>query len=380
MAVVVVVVAGTAVWTSTNLDATAGGTPHVASGLARTGARAAGCESVRRCRTHAPTGPTGPTTFHGTAPGSTTRPGRGSPGSAPPTPPGPSTTTSTGTAPSPPTTAGTTTTTTTSSTTTTTAASTVQTTSWWRPPVSVEWQWEIDHPLNLSSASDMGTGVTSALGTPAPNPTVYDIDGFDNPETTIASLHAAGDHVICYIEVGAAENYRSDYSAFPSDDLGAVMGGYPSERYLDINDPAVVKVIEARISMCASKGFDAVEPDIDDSYTDATGFTITQSQNVAYDTTLAAYAHSLGLGWALKNGDDPSFAAAMEPVADFALDEQCHQYDTCGSFSPFVAAGKAVLEVEYSLSPAQFCPAADAAGQDAMAMNVNLDGGRLPCR
>jgi hypothetical protein len=103
------------------------------------------------------------------------------------------------------------------------------------------------------------------------------------------------------------------------------MPGYSSERHLNINDPATMRVIEARISMGASKGFDAVEPDIDDTYTDTTGFSMTESQNMVHDTTLAAYAHSLGLGWALKNGDDPSFATGMQPVSDFVVDEQCHQ-------------------------------------------------------
>jgi len=244
----------------------------------------------------------------------------------------------------------------------------------------VSWQWELDHPLVLTNASDMGTGVMTYSGQPAPDPTVYDIDGFDNTAATVSALHAAGDRAVCYIEVGAAENYRPDYAQFPTADLGATMSGYPGERYLNINDPAVVAVIEARISMCASKGFDAVEPDIDDSYTDSTGFSITESQNAAYDKVLSAYAHALGLGWALKNGDDPTFAATMAPAADFVVDEQCHQYDTCASFAPFAAAAKAVLEVEYSLAAGSFCPAANAANQDAMAMNVNLNGGRLPCR
>jgi hypothetical protein len=246
--------------------------------------------------------------------------------------------------------------------------------------VALSWQWELDHPLDLSSPTDMGTGVSTYLGTPAPDPTVYDIDGFDNSATTVNALHGLGDHVICYIEVGAAESYRPDYSGFPSADLGTVVSGYPSERYLNIGDPAVVKVIEARIAMCASKGFDAIEPDIDDSYTDSTGFSLSEAQNVLYDTTLAAYAHGLGLSWALKNGDDPSFAASMQPAADFVLDEQCHQYGTCSSFAPFVAAGKAVLEVEYSLPASQFCPAADAGNEDALKMDVSLSGGRLPCR
>ncbi len=226
----------------------------------------------------------------------------------------------------------------------------------------------------------MGTGVSTYLGTPAPDPTVYDIDGFDNTAATVGALHARGDHAICYLEVGAAESYRPDYSQFPSTDLGSVVSGYPAERYLDIKDPTVVRIIEARIAMCASKGFDAVEPDIDDSYTDTTGFSITETQNVQYDTTLAAYAHGLGLGWALKNGDDPGFAASMQPVADFVIDEQCHQYDTCSSFQPFASAGKAVLEVEYSEAPTLFCPAANAANEDALKMDVSLSGGRLPCR
>ena len=244
----------------------------------------------------------------------------------------------------------------------------------------VSWQWELDHPLNLASPSDMGTGVTNYLGAGAPDPSVYDIDGFDNSAATVAALHGRGDRAVCYIEVGAAESYRPDYAQFPAADLGAVVSGYSAERYLDINDPVVVRIVEARIAMCAAKGFDAVEPDIDDSYTETTGFAVTQAQNVQYDITLGAYAHGLGLGWALKNGDDPSFAAALQPTADFALDEQCHQYDTCTSFAPFAAAGKAVLEVEYAEAPSQFCPAADAANEDAMAMDVSLSGGRRPCR
>src|ERR1019366_9097003 len=79
---------------------------------------------------------------------------------------------------------------------------------WWTPPLgNVPWQWEIDHPLNLSSASDMGTGVTTYTGAPAPDPVVYDIDGIENPASTVTALHAAGDHAICYIEVGTACNY-----------------------------------------------------------------------------------------------------------------------------------------------------------------------------
>lgn len=246
---------------------------------------------------------------------------------------------------------------------------------------NIAWQWELDHPLRLRNAQDMGTGVTTYIGAPAPNPVMYDIDGFDNPASTVAALHRRHDHVVCYIEVGAAESYRPDYRRFPPSVLGKVMPGYPDERYLDIRSPIVASVIEARIKMCARKGFDAIEPDIDDSYTDATGFPITKAENVHYDVKLANYAHGLGLSFALKNGDEPSFAARLLPYVDFVIDEQCFQYRTCGAFFPrYRRAHKAVFEVEYSLSPASFCPAANAAGFNAVRHRVNLAGGRKPCR
>ncbi|HKM53617.1 MAG TPA: endo alpha-1,4 polygalactosaminidase, partial [Isosphaeraceae bacterium] len=251
----------------------------------------------------------------------------------------------------------------------------------WIPPLgNVPWQWEIDHPLDLGSASDMGTGVTTYGGAAAPNPVVYDIDGFDNSAATVAALHARGFHVICYIEVGAAENYRPDYSQFPASTLGNALQGYPNERYLDIRSSAVVGVIENRIAMCAQKGFDAIEPDIDDSYTENTGFGLTMADDVAFNRTLANYAHGLGLSYGLKNGDDPSYAAQMLPIVDFALDEQCFEYSTCGAFFPsFRNAGKAVFEVEYNIGTPSFCPQAVSDGFNAVRQNVNLNGGRQPC-
>ena len=257
---------------------------------------------------------------------------------------------------------------------------------WWQPPGgTIGWQWELDHRLNLNSAADLGIGSTTYRGQPASRPAVFDIDGFDNPATTVRALHRAGARVICYIEVGAAERYRPDYRRFPGPVLGRPVPGYPGERYLNINSPAVMTIIKARITMCAWKGFDAVEPDIDDSYTDSTGFRITEADNIAYDTGLAHYAHQLGLAWGLKNGDIPGFAARMLPHVDFALDEQCFRYRTCGAFYPsFARAHKAVFEVEYSdqgePAPRAYCPQAIRYGFDSVQFDSALDGKvRVPC-
>jgi Glycoside-hydrolase family GH114 len=258
---------------------------------------------------------------------------------------------------------------------------------WWRPgPGWIAWQWELDHPLSPTSDRDMGVGGRTPSGNTDVPPNVYDIDGFDNPASTVAALHRFHDHVICYIEVGAAESFRPDYAAMKATGLGRVVAGYPDERYLDINRPSVVTLIEKRIQMCAQREFDAVEPDIDDSYSDATGFAISEAANLTYDATLARYAHSLGLGFALKNGDANGFARLMLPRVDFVVDEQCIQYDTCGAFEPaYRNAHLAVLEAEYvdggGPSPARYCPAADPAGLSSVQYRTALDGSwRVSCR
>jgi hypothetical protein len=246
----------------------------------------------------------------------------------------------------------------------------------------------------------MGAGAANAAGQKASSPTVYDIDGIDNPASTVAALHSLGDKVICYIEVGAAGNYYSaaeegiSVSYFAqlqaAGDLGSAMPGYP-EYYLNINAVSTVQIIEAMIrQQCSAKGFDAVEPDIDDSYTDATGFGITEAQNIAYDETLGRYAHSLGLAWGQKNGDnDPQFSEALEPVADFLLDEECNFYSTCGIVAPpYVKAGKLVLDAEYtddwgsdtSADLAKFCSYDLSNGIDGTLFTSALAGQRNPCQ
>ena len=284
-------------------------------------------------------------------------------------------------------------------------ASTGKHRTWWHPTDSgpnsgPEFQWELDHALNVHSATDMGTGATNPAGKKAPNPTVYDIDGIDNPASTVAALHHLHDKVICYIEVGAAGNYyaaraeglRVSYYAqlAAARDLGKGVPGYP-ERYLNINAPSTLRIIEAMIrQQCAAKGFDAVEPDIDDSYTDSTGFRITEVQNERYDKTLGGYAHSLGLAWGQKNGDqDPAFSKALEPTTDFLLDEECNFYQTCDIVAPpYLKARKLVLDAEYTddwggnvaADLRKFCAADRARHIDGTLFTAALAGPRHPCQ
>jgi hypothetical protein len=245
----------------------------------------------------------------------------------------------------------------------------------------------------------MGKSALDAAGNMASNPTIFDIDGIENPASTVTALHNLGDKVICYIEVGSAGNYYSAadegipvtyYAQLQAaGDMGKKMQGYP-EYYLNINAASTVSIIESMIDQqCAAKGFDAVEPDIDDSYTDSTNFTITEAENEAYDIKLGTYAHSLGLAWGQKNGDnDPAFSKALEPTADFLLDEECNFYQTCSIVTPpYVQAGKLVLNAEYTddwgsntaTDLSKFCAADMSGGIDGTLFTSALAGQHNPC-
>jgi hypothetical protein len=249
----------------------------------------------------------------------------------------------------------------------------------WRvPPPSVRWQWVLAEPFDISNPRHLGTDGPLA-GLRPEDTVIYDVDGFLTTAETVAALHARGAYVVCYVETGGWESYRPDAGAYPPAVLGRAMAGYPDERYVDIRSPAVFEIVRDRIEMCAEKGFDAVEPDIDDSYTESTGFPLTLEDNLAFNVRVARLAHSLGMAIALKNGDEPAFAAAMEPEVDFAIVEQCFEYDTCESFAPFTRAGKAVLAVEYDMARSSFCARARALGFSAVRLDPSLDGRGRAC-
>ncbi len=236
----------------------------------------------------------------------------------------------------------------------------------WQPAEDTDWMWELDKPLNTSKPRLMGTGVTAWNGDtpPGDNPMLYDIDGIENPASTVAALHSATDHVVCYIEVGSAGNYyTAKQEGIPvtyydqlkqAGDLGDKLKDYP-EYFININAPSAVSIIEAMIDQqCSAKGFDGVETDLDETFhgnEGKTGFTITQADEENYLTTLADHMHGLGLAWIAKNLDDTeraSFVDAMEPLAQGIISEQCNQHHTCSYLAPFLAADKWIGNAEYS--------------------------------
>jgi hypothetical protein len=231
----------------------------------------------------------------------------------------------------------------------------------WLPAASSSWQWQLTGTIDQTVAAQM-----------------FDVDLFDTPATTVASLHALGHKVVCYVSAGSYEDWRPDAAQFPAAAKGRGLDGWPGEQWLDVRQwDALRPLIEARMDLCRSKGFDGIELDNVDGYQNNTGFALTASDQLTFNRALAASAHARGLSVGLKNDLDQ--VTDLVGNFDWALNEECFTYDECDQLHPFVAAGKAVFNVEYTLATDQFCPQAHTLGFNSMSKHLNLDGYRIPC-
>ena len=232
---------------------------------------------------------------------------------------------------------------------------------WYRPTVATTWQWQLVGTINTGYAVDL-----------------YDIDLFDTPTSLIASIQASGKRVICYFSAGSFEDFRSDAGSFRPEDLGTPLGDFPDEKWLDIRSASVLTIMEARLDVAVDKGCDGVEPDNMDGYDNNSGFSLTASDQLDFNRTIANEAHERGLSVGLKN--DLGQIAGLIEFYDFQVNEQCHEYDECAVLDLFITAGKPVFNAEYEQgyvsnagTRAQLCDAALARNFRTLVLPLDLD-------
>jgi hypothetical protein len=225
----------------------------------------------------------------------------------------------------------------------------------WEPtPTTAAWQWQLQGKIDTSVAAS-----------------VYDVDGFEVSKGTVQQLHRLGRKVVCYLDVGSWETYRPDAGQFPKSVIGRRYEGFPDERWLDIRRFRLfAKPLKHRFDLCARKGFDAVEPDNIAGWENRTGFPITRQAQLRFNRWVARQVHARGMAVALKN--DGGQAKELVDDFDFAIVEQCLQYEECGPYRTFVEHGKAVFETEYELKPEQFCPEASQIDFSAIGKSYDL--------
>lgn len=233
---------------------------------------------------------------------------------------------------------------------------------WWRPTKGLSWQWQLDgEPIDVSVDAE-----------------VFDVDLFETPAATIRTLHDRGRKVICYLSAGSWEPYRPDAGDFPASVKGGAVEGWPDERWLDIRQVDVLRPLMAkRFDLCKRKGFDAIEPDWLDNHTQDTGFAITGADQLRYNRMLADLAHERGLAIGLKNDLDQ--AADLADLYDFAVVEQCAEFDECDMLRPFLDRNKPVFHAEYNLETSEFCATSKRLGLSSIRKKLELDAWRQTC-
>jgi hypothetical protein len=236
---------------------------------------------------------------------------------------------------------------------------------WWKPRAGVTWDWQLKNPID-----------------PNVNVQVYDIDLFENSAETIADLHARGKMVICYVNLGAFENWRPDADRFPRQVIGAPYHGFPDENWLDIRQTDLLTpIIRSRLDMAVEKGCDGIEPDNingwDTMTHEPTGFPLSALDQLIYNRLIAAEAHRRGLAVGLKN-DLPQVKDLVNDF-DFAVNEQCFEYEECDLLKPFIDANKPVFQTEYELPVSAFCSQARSLGFSSIRKTGALDTYREGC-
>ncbi len=233
--------------------------------------------------------------------------------------------------------------------------------SWYHPKPGIKWFWQLSGTLRTDYDVDL-----------------YDVDLEETSKETIDYLHNKGIRVICYFNAGAYEPYRSDSADFPKEVLGKTMDGWDDEKWLDIASfDKFASIMRKRLDLAVNKGCDGVEPDNINSFEQDTGFPISYDDQLKYNKWLAREAHKRGLAIALKN--DGSQVHDLVDDFDFAIVEECFEYDECSPFSEFINHGKAVLGVEYELSPREFCDKAKKMRFSWFKADYDLDGGMISC-
>jgi hypothetical protein len=273
----------------------------------------------------------------------------------------------------------------------------------WYPPHldrtshPMRWDWQIGRVTPLQRTGRRAVDI-------------YDIDGFLTTPAEIQRIHTAWaastlahPKAVCYLDL-AWEDYRPDASPapdgrFPAATLGKIYYGYPEERWVDFRQLDALKpMLNARIAMCARKGFDAVELDDIDSFDppSTTGFHLTPGDAQNYLAYAFNQVHRDGMTALWKNS--PLLAGWGARYTDGAVVEECYTYGGCPSWDVFTAdrtahqpTGKWVGEAEYGADhfvcdPGQSCPHkrqfatfcarvyAPPGGFAAVKFDVDLDG------
>lgn len=192
-----------------------------------------------------------------------------------------------------------------------------------------------DYQLGGGYEPPTGVGVVARDSTDAPAAGLYNICYVNGFQTQPGRRSFWLDHHPRLVLRDAAGEPVAD-PAWPDE--------YLLDTSTDHNRRAISDILGQVVSGCAGDGFDAVEFDNIDSWTRSDG-ALTFEDNLALARMLVFTAHGVGLTAAQKNGAENSERLREEVGFDFAISEDCAQYDECSDYVD--AYGDLVFDIEY---------------------------------
>ncbi len=225
--------------------------------------------------------------------------------------------------------------------------------------------------LLAGCASDdrAGSGPTAAWDPPPPGALFdYQIGGdYDVPAGTVVVARdwfegrpLESGYSICY--VNAFQTQPDDPDVDRPDERsnwppGVVLSGFDDDPEWDGEYLIDLGTAESRaeaaghvdqmVEECAAKGFDAVEFDNLSSWGTLDGLPFDRDAAVAFAALLTDRAHALGLAVGQKNTPELGESTSLETIGfDFAVVEQCGEFDECGLYTEVF--GDRLVVIEYS--------------------------------
>ncbi len=196
------------------------------------------------------------------------------------------------------------------------------------------------------------------------------VDLFDASTSRIKKLKSAGKTVICYFSAGSAENWRPDYKKYPKAALGKKLSGWDGEYWVDYRNATVTQILKDRIALAKQKGCDGVDPDNVDGHLNATGFSLTEKNQLTWIETLSQAAHAQGLKIGLKNSAETAWK--LQPSTDFVVVEECRKYKECDRYKSFPQNSKPMFQIEYTKKSSTACADAKKMGATLIFANSAL--------
>lgn len=205
---------------------------------------------------------------------------------------------------------------------------------YWKPKPGLKWNWAL------------GTKV-SEIPIENTDYEVIDIDLYGATKKIIDKMHKNNKKVICYFSAGTYETNREEAQGMLKVD-GLVRNKMEEwdEYWLDFRVEEVKSFMSERLDLAKAKGCDGIEFDNVDTFSNVNwDDSITIKDQLKYDKWLAKEAHDRNMAAGFKNSIE--LLEDLKDIFDFAINEECNEYEECDDYNVFLNKDLAVFVALY---------------------------------